>query len=141
MLDIKIGITIGYFLDLVGFLILFFTGTFDINFKKSLDVIEKLKVEVDIQEKILKGISEVRSQTVATDLITGAPLIGSGFIDMTSLAPLSQELKLKKNEMISREQSHNEKFKYYLVFNRISPKVGVIMVIVGIFFQWYYSII
>ena len=66
-MDPKIGITIGYALDFLGFVILFLSGAFDSKYKSSRAAVESLIKENDLLKKTLQNFQGVRSMTISTD--------------------------------------------------------------------------
>jgi hypothetical protein len=137
-LDPKIGITIGYGLDIIGFATIFFSGGFDSIYKGSLGAIEALENEI----KIMKGAREQVGKLWVTTVTTGyggAPSVGTGLPDYSFLHRIDEDIKSKETNLDTLRDSHRAKFSKYILKNGKAPLVGFVVVVTGAIFQWWFS--
>lgn len=138
-MEVKVGITIGYAFDFLGFTTLFFSGAFDSKYKSSRSTIEALSNENNLLKKTLHNLQSVRSMTISTDHITGAPNYGTTITDPNSLNQLRQEIAARDAQINELQKQHERDFRYYLLLFDKAPHLGVLFVVIGLAFQWWFS--
>jgi hypothetical protein len=138
-MDPKYGITIGYGLDFLGFVVLFLSGAFDSKYKSSLAAVGSLIKEKELLKNTFQSLQSVRAMSISRDHITGAPNIGTTITDPDSLSQLQDDISARDTQILDLQDKHEHEFRFYLLIFDKASHVGVLFVIFGLLFQWWFS--
>lgn len=135
----KIGISIGYFFDIAGFLVLYKSGAFDARVKDSRAALNEQAGYIALLKRTREQLLVTRGTTITTDPIYGIPKVATTMMDSSSLAPLEKEIADREDYFTLFQARHEKAYSKWLWFSEDAPRIGVALVVFGALLQWWFS--